>query len=261
MNKVDNDIRIMMLTDDSPSARVIYNRITTHYVIQNYVIEKKEGRILFVQRRIKKFGLFKVVGQLFFQSLVPRILKILSLSRIREIQSKYCMDFTKPEQDKIVEVDSVNSDDMICLLRSYNPDLILICGTRIISQRILDSTPAAFINLHFGITPGYRGVHGGYWAVASNDLANCGVTVHNVDAGIDTGLAIKRATISVTSRDNFVTIQLVQLGVGKELLFDAVESFANGEEMLAERLDIGSKLLGHPTLVEYVVRRVVYGVK
>ena len=41
--------------------------------------------------------------------------------------------------------------------------------------------------MHAGITPQYRGVHGGYWAVVNNDPEHCGVTIHFVDKGIDTG--------------------------------------------------------------------------
>ena len=43
------------------------------------------------------------------------------------------------------------------------------------------------INMHAGITLRYRGVHGGYWALAEQHPEWVGTTVHLVDPGIDTG--------------------------------------------------------------------------
>ena len=34
---------------------------------------------------------------------------------------------------------------------------------------MLQSVEAIFVNTHVGITPKYRGVHGGYWSLVKND--------------------------------------------------------------------------------------------
>ena len=47
--------------------------------------------------------------------------------------------------------------------------------------------PCPVLNYHAGITPKYRGMNGGYWALATGDAGNFGATVHLVDAGVDTG--------------------------------------------------------------------------
>jgi len=71
--------------------------------------------------------------------------------------------------------------------QASHPDVVVVNGTRIIAEKVLHSVPATFLNTHSGITPLYRGAHGGYWALVKKDRANCGVTIHVVDAGIDTG--------------------------------------------------------------------------
>jgi folate-dependent phosphoribosylglycinamide formyltransferase PurN len=73
-------------------------------------------------------------------------------------------------------------------LKAINPDLVIVNGTRIISKKVLSSINSKFVNIHVGITPKYRGVHGTYWALVNNDVENSGVTVHFVDEGIDTGI-------------------------------------------------------------------------
>jgi folate-dependent phosphoribosylglycinamide formyltransferase PurN len=78
----------------------------------------------------------------------------------------------------------------------------------------LQSTSAKFINTYTGITPLYRDVHGGYWALFQNDKENCDVTVLLVDEGIDTGNIIYQFLIQPTKHDNFSTYPLLQLSEG-----------------------------------------------
>src|SRR5206468_1975891 len=65
-------------------------------------------------------------------------------------------------------------------------------------------------------------VHGAYWALAENDATHCGVTVHLVDAGIDTGGILAQSQITPTARDNFATYGMLQTAIGLRLLRDVV---------------------------------------
>ncbi len=56
-----------------------------------------------------------------------------------------------------------------------------------LERATLAAIDAPFINYHAGINPKYRGQHPGYWALASDDAENAGVTIHLVDEGVDTG--------------------------------------------------------------------------
>ena len=86
------------------------------------------------------------------------------------------------------------------LLDSLRPDLVVVHGTRIISARVLASAGCPVVNMHAGITPRYRGVHGGYWALAEQHPDWVGTTVHLVDAGIDTGGILAQNTFEVSDR-------------------------------------------------------------
>lgn len=80
-------------------------------------------------------------------------------------------------------MDSVISRIAVDLLQKLNPKEVVINGTRIISGNVLSCVPVYFINIHAGITPLFRGVHGGYRALYERDVGNCGVTVHLIDQG------------------------------------------------------------------------------
>lgn len=142
-----------------------------------------------------------------------------------------------------------------------NPDIVLVNGTRIISSKVLGSTNAVFINMHTGITPKYRGVHGGYWALANNDKENCGVTIHIVDKGVDTGGILYQTTIPLTAKDNFITYPYLQFGEGLPLMKKAIDDIAINKVVVMKPETTESKLWYHPTIWQYLFKRILKGKK
>jgi len=111
-----------------------------------------------------------------------------------------------------------------------------------------------------GITPKYRGVHGGYWALVNKDRANCGVTVHLIDQGIDTGGVLYQDTINTDHSDNINTYPIHQIAKGISLMKAALEDIT--EDQINVRPGVyPSKLWYHPTLIEYFKHWVQKGVK
>jgi methionyl-tRNA formyltransferase len=128
---------------------------------------------------------------------------------------------------------------------------VLVVGTRIISPTVLSSVGAPFINYHDGITPKYRGIHGGYWANAQGDLAKLGVTVHLVDPGIDTGDVLYQARLEPPAKDNYATFPYLQLVAALPLLQRAAQDAIAGS-LAPQKADLPSLLWSHPTLWDYV---------
>jgi methionyl-tRNA formyltransferase len=152
-----------------------------------------------------------------------------------------------------MRVPSANDAQTIKLLAQIAPKVVVVSQTRILARRVLSGVPATFINVHTGITPKYRGMHGAYWALATGDDTNCGVTVHVVDAGIDTGPVIAQARITPSQTDSYFTYHWAQLAAGLPLLVRAVEDALAGR--LATSLpqtEVDSRLFYHPTLWGYL---------
>ena len=74
-----------------------------------------------------------------------------------------------------------------------------------ISNTTLRSTDAPFINYHSGINPAYRGMFGGYFALANGEPEHFGATVHLVDEGVDTGEILYQSRLRTEPDDNFHT--------------------------------------------------------
>lgn len=215
--------------------------------------EEHEARGVFLRRRVKKLGLMAVAGQVAFMALANPVVRRLSRGRSQEIAEG--LDLTPPTPD--LEVTSINGDDVLAWLRRELPDVVVVNGTRIISKRVLSATGALFINTHCGITPAYRGSHGGYWALRNVDRARCGVTVHLVDPGIDTGDIIGQREIAPTPRDTIATYPLLQIAAAIPVLIEALRE-PTGIRAYSANGD--SAIWYHPTLWGYVWTGLARGV-
>jgi methionyl-tRNA formyltransferase len=224
-------------------------------------LEKKVPRTTFLKRRVRKLGLWRVIGQLLFTALVNLPLSFLAKKRIAKIKEIYNLSDQMPAKDIITHVNSVNSGELLEILSQKQPGVILVSGTRIISERILDAANVPFVNIHVGINPAYRGVHGGYWAFTEGNPHLAGVTVHLIDKGIDTGGVLGQDIIHITPQDNFCTYPLLQLAAGLAILKSVLDQFdKTGELPLKPSLAEKSKLWSHPTFGQYFRNR-LKGVK
>jgi methionyl-tRNA formyltransferase len=183
--------------------------------------------------------------------LFERMQRIAAKRRIAEILRDGGLDARWPEQSEIIRVPSVNSPECIAHLRRLQPGAVLVIGTRIIAREVLRAVDAPFINYHAGITPKYRGVHGGYWAKAEGDHGNFGVTAHVVDEGIDTGAVLFQARLAPTPSDNYSTYPYLQLAAALPLLERAARDALAGT-LKPEKVDLPSRLWSHPTLWQYI---------
>lgn len=252
--------RIVLLAGQWDTTPIVYNFLERTFHVEKVIIEEPVPRKEFIKRRVKKLGMLTVSGQVLFQLLIARPLGKASKKRIKEILQLYNLSAKPIPESEVYRVPSVNAEQVLSQLQQLQPDIVVVHGTRIISKKIFQGVNSTFINIHAGITPRYRGSHGAYWALASNDKENCGVTVHLVDAGIDTGNILYQCAIPVTSKDNFTTYPYLQLAEGLKLLEQAIHSVLQGKATTINN-NLNSALWHHPTLWGYLYKRLTRGVK
>lgn len=252
--------RIVLLAGEWDSTPVVYNFLQKHFGVVAVIVEKPVPRKQFLRNRMKRLGLVSVAGQVLFQLMIAKPLRKVSEKRVQRILVENQLSDSQIPQEKLITVQSVNDDYTLKHLREIKPDLVVVHGTRIIAKHILQNTSATFLNIHAGITPRYRGSHGAYWAMVNDDIENCGVTVHVVDAGIDTGGIVAQDVISITNQDNFSTYPYLQLAKGLQLLKRVIAQFFSGE-MTMKKNSLNSALWHHPTLWYYLYKRLTRRVK
>ena len=125
-------------------------------------------------------------------------------------------------------------------------------GTRILSKELLSKISVPIINIHVGITPKYRGIHGGFWAIKNNDLENFGVTIHHVDSGIDTGKIIDQVRIKPTKEDNYSSYSILQYVAAVKRLNELLNENKEFYLHTFKSPDLPSQLHYHPTIWQYL---------
>lgn len=250
---------LVMLASDSPTTWIIYNRLVQQFGPFPALIENHISRYALLKSRVRNLGLWTALGQAAFVVMIRPILERLGRSRIQQICQTEGLEPHKPTSSFLKEIRSVNSDACAAFLRKAGADVVVINGTRILGPNILGATDAVFINTHQGITPRYRGAHGAYWALDQDDADNCGVTVHLVDEGIDTGGIVAQARIVPQANDSYSTYPYLQTAAALPLLLAAIGA------ILAGTLDTTtpegpSQVWYHPGFFTYVMGR-LRGVK
>ena len=250
-----SDRKIIILATESVWTNMLVNAISKDHKIEKIIYERPVSWNRFLKRRIKKLGLFKVMGQIFFKVIIIPYLEMISRDRVKEVMEKYHLDGSPVSGMDTERIRSVNSDESIALIKEINPDIVVIIGTRILKGEVLNSISGRYLNMHTGITPQYRGVHGAYWALVEADRRSCGVTIHFVDVGIDTGEILQQEAIEPSTKDNFVTYPYLQFGVGLPLLKKAIKDVIEHNVEIITPKSVISKLRTHPTFFGYLYNR------
>ena len=253
MNTSNNQSIIILASRDELSYLLI-NHLAQHFTISQVIFEAPHTRKM-LRYRLKKLGAWIVAGQLAFLVVDRLLIRRQSRPMIDRLLSGH--DASPPDgRLPILEVDSVNGAEVTAMLAEQKPQVVVVTGTGIIAKRILALAPT-FINIHVGITPRYRGVHGGFWAVYEGRPDLAGTTIHRVDPGVDTGAIIAQVPITVESNDTYRTLPVKQYLAALDAMSTAVQSALDGKLTTYERTDLESRQWYSPTLPEYLnfVRR------
>lgn len=243
--------KIILLASDCESSRWVYHALEEAVHIEAVILEQQISKKELAKNRIKKIGLMQVIGQAMFSALLVPLLKLQSKKRKAFLVNKYRLNSNDFSNSKTSRVSSINDEASLKAINLFQPDIIVVNGTRIISKKILQSTNAFFLNMHVGITPYYRGSHGGYWALRNKDAANFGTTIHLVDAGIDTGEVLKQVFTKPDKPDNFTTYPVLQAAVGIEALKEVLANMIAGNYETIKHTEKG-KMYFQPTLWQYL---------
>ena len=252
---------VVLLAGRDDATDIVANYL--HKSLPNLIVitEDPPSRISMVRRRARRLGWITALGQVLFVVVLMPILRQQGRWRRHEILSGTGLD-ERPFGESY-RVSSVNSTETRGLLRDLDPVLVVVNGTRIISSAVLEAVDCPFINMHAGITPLYRGVHGGYWALAEGRPEEVGTTIHLIDEGVDTGTVLARAYFDTSPHDSITTYPYLHLAAGLPGLESQIDRAIKGEALVAveETLRGGSQLFTHPTFWGYLREWLARGVR
>ena len=111
----------------------------------------------------------------------------------------------------------INGPATEAMLRHAAPDLVVVSGAPILRSNIYGLPRLGTVNLHFGISPAYRGMHTLLLPWQRRDYEHLGATLHCIDEGIDSGPVLFRVYPELTPADDLVAVEarIVRLAAGE----------------------------------------------
>ncbi|MDW6026049.1 formyl transferase [Mesorhizobium sp. BAC0120] len=249
---------ICVVTAGGPYPWIIINALGKEFGPIDVILEEPEPRGMFLKRRARKIGWFATAGQ-FGTMVLVRLGKKRFATRIARIVQENGLEEEPGPEHRVTEIGSINSDDFLKAVERLGPKVILLVGCRIAKPAILASLKMPVLNYHAGITPQYRGMNCGYWALAAGDKGNFGGTVHLVDKGVDTGAILYQARGLPAPDDNLMTYTHRIAAISRDICISGVRDALEGK-LRPVAASGPSRQYYHPTVWQYLWTGLTRGV-
>ena len=232
MKSSSNNIpRIVLITGDDLEHRYMANKLASEIQLAAIVVDhgKKER----FQDRIKR---------LWRRYTIPGLLSRIILAGLRSAwgdrgarERALTMRFGREacsafnDASLVRNVKGINTQEGQQLVRSLEPDVLLVFGTGIVGNKILSLARRIALNLHTGISPYYRGCDCSFWPVHNEELSMLGATVHECTKDVDGGKIFGTVHAKPEPGDSLFDIFARCVIAGAQLYSDTVQALCKGE--------------------------------
>ena len=124
-------------------------------------------------------------------------------------------------------VKKVNTKSFYKLLKSHNPDIIILaCFDKIVSKELSDIPENGTYNVHLGKLPDYKGGLSSFWVLRFNDQT-AGASIHEVSPEIDSGRLIGEKHFKIRTK-SMHELMLKTVDESSTLITKVVEKIFEG---------------------------------
>jgi methionyl-tRNA formyltransferase len=122
----------------------------------------------------------------------------------------------------------LRAPEVVEALEKAKPDAMVVVGYgQIVPKSILAIPPLGIINVHGSLLPKYRGAAPVQWAVANGETET-GVTTMRIDAGLDTGDMLLKATCAIDPEETAIPVWYRLADMGAKLLVETMTGIEAG---------------------------------
>jgi methionyl-tRNA formyltransferase len=140
----------------------------------------------------------------------------------------------------------VNAPEIVAKLVEFAPDIIAVAAfNEILKPAVLAAPRLGCVNVHPSLLPAYRGPNPLYWVIKNREPMT-GVTVHYMDAGIDTGDIIVQQAFPINVGETERSLRDRCLPMAGKLLVQAVHMMARGDAPRLPQSASGASYYGNP---------------
>ena len=122
----------------------------------------------------------------------------------------------------VLQPKRIKTAEAVRELKSYDADIYIVAAFgQILTQEILDIPYYGCLNIHASLLPKYRGASPIQHAIINGE-EKTGVTIMQMDAGIDTGDMLYKKEIPIENTDNYETLHDKLTALGAEAVVEAL---------------------------------------
>lgn len=123
---------------------------------------------------------------------------------------------------------TVKTEEEIAAFAALNADVAVVAAYgRILPQEILDAPKYGCINIHASLLPKYRGASPITAAIQDGE-AETGITIMQMDIGLDTGDMLLKGSTPISGTDTFCTVHDRLAEMGGDLIVEALDRLEAG---------------------------------
>ena len=129
---------------------------------------------------------------------------------------------------EVYQPKKIREQECVDYLAGFGADIFVVAAFgQILSQALLDMPKYGCINVHASLLPKYRGAAPIQWAVINGEQTT-GVTIQQMDIGIDTGDIIAQEALTLAADETGGSLFDKLAAVGASLCVKAMEQIASG---------------------------------
>lgn len=123
---------------------------------------------------------------------------------------------------------TLKDGDALNILKQFEPEIIIVAAYgKILPKEILQLPKFGCVNVHASLLPRHRGASPIQWAIISGDTKT-GITIMQMDEGLDTGDILKTASIDIHSDEDAQSLHDRLSKLGAELLCKTLPEIGTG---------------------------------
>lgn len=173
-----------------------------------------------VVRKLKNAGIAATIQRITYA--------LLAKLKLKQQRSLATVKVATPNSQAIqyYNVSHHNSEQCAKILEENQVEVLVLCTDAILSNKILKVPKIVTLNAHPGWIPQFRGIGSLFFMLQAGLLP--AVTIHAVDAGVDTGPVILRRQMNVDSKIGVKAILDFVLELRVKLLLEALAIIRSG---------------------------------
>jgi len=148
-----------------------------------------------------------------------------------------------------------NSDAAFAWIQERRPTYVVLFGSSIIQDRLLNAFPDRVVNIHLGLSPYYRGTATNFWPLVEGEPECVGATIHLASARVDAGPILRQVRPAMGPDDDCHTIGCRTIEAGARTLAATLADYAAGSVLPVLQQPGGGKLFRNRDFNADAIRR------